>query len=149
QRDKLKLLIRAKTEQEARERLWTSLQLHFEFPQFAQYLNTRVRIFRGDLTGERFGLSDDEYHALVDTTDSLIHCAASLNRKSEKQCLNVNLRGSLEVIQLARHAQNRHGLRRYSHVSTVAVAGKRQDAGVQEDEGICWARPDYDPYAAT
>src|SRR6266852_3805429 len=75
-RDKLNLLIPAKTEQEARERLWTSLQLHFEFPEFFNYLNTRVRIFRGDLTADRFGLSDDEYHALVDTTDSLIHCAA-------------------------------------------------------------------------
>ena len=45
-RDKLNLLVRAKTEQEARERLWTSLQLHLEFPQFNEYLNTRVRIFR-------------------------------------------------------------------------------------------------------
>src|SRR6267143_4073251 len=72
-RDTLNLLVRAKTEQEAHERLWTSLQLHFEFPAFLEYVNTRLRIFRGDLTSERFGLSDDEYHALVDTTDSLIH----------------------------------------------------------------------------
>ena len=147
--DKLNLLVRAKTEQEARERLWTSLQLHLNFPAFAEYLDARVRIFRGDLTAERFGLSDDEYHALVDTTDSVIHCAASLNRKSERQCLNVNLRGSLEVIQLARRAQNRNGLRRYSHVSTVAVAGKRRDEVVTEDAAIDWARSDYDPYART
>src|SRR6266481_2293224 len=148
-RDKLNLLIRAKSEQEARERLWTSLQLHFEFPEFAGYLNSRVRIFPGDLTSDRFGLSDDEYHALVDTTDSLIHCAASLNRKSEKQCLNVNLRGTLEVIQLARRAQSRNGLRRYSHVSTVAVAGKRKNEVVTEDASIDWSRSDYDPYART
>lgn len=148
-RDSLNLLVRAKSEQEARERLWHSLQLHFEFPEFRDYLATRVRIFRGDLTSERFGLSDDEYQKLVDTTDSLIHCAASLNRKSEKQCLNVNLRGSLEVIQLARRIQNRNGLRRYSHVSTVAVAGTRQDEVVREDESIDWARSDYDPYART
>ncbi len=148
--DKLNLLIRAKTEQEARERLWISLQLHFEeFREFYEYLNTRVRVFRGDLTAERFGLSDDEYHALVDTTDSLIHCAASLNRKSEKQCLNVNLRGTLEVIQLARRAQNRNGLRRYSQVSTVAVAGKRKNEVVTEDAAIDWSRSDYDPYART
>ena len=147
--DKLNLLVRANSQQEARERLWQSLQLHFEFPEFLDYVNSRVRIFLGDLTGERFGLSDDEYHALVDTTDSLIHCAASLNRKSEKQCLNVNLRGSLEVIQLARRAQNRNGLRRYSHVSTVAVAGVRKDEVVQEDAAIDWARSDYDPYART
>ena len=147
--DRLNLLVRAKTEQEARERLWRSLQLHMEFAEFLEYLNTRVRIFRGDLTGERFGLGDDEYHALVDSTDSILHCAASLNRKSEKQCLNVNLRGSLEVIQLARRAQNHHGLRRYSHVSTVAVAGKRQNEVVQEDSSIDWQRSDYDPYART
>lgn len=147
--DTLNLLVRAKTEQEAYERLWTSLQLHLAFPEFLEYIKTRVRIFRGDLTSELFGLPDDEYHALVDTTDSLIHCAASLNRKSEKSCLNVNLRGTLEVIQLARRAQNRHGLRRYSHVSTVAVAGKRQNEVVTEDTAIDWSRSDYDPYART
>src|SRR5246500_323921 len=148
-RDSLNLLVRAKSEQEARERLWQSLQLHFEFPEFHDYLNDRVRIFRGDLTGERFGLSHDEYHALVDSTDSVLHCAASLNRKSEKQCLNVNLRGSLEVLQLARRAQNHHGLRRYSHVSTVAVAGQRRNEVVTEDASIDWNRSDYDPYART
>jgi len=147
--DKLNLLVRAKSEQEARERLWASLQLHLDFPELFDYLNTRVRIFLGDLTSECFGLADEEYHALVDTTDSLIHCAASLNRKSEKQCLNVNLRGTLEVIQLARRAQNRNGLRRYSQVSTVAVAGKRKNEVVREDEAIDWARSDYDPYART
>ncbi len=148
-RDTLNLLVRAHTLEEAERRLWQSLQLHFGFPEFIEHLQTRVHIYRGDLTCERFGLEDGEYHTLVDTTDSLIHCAASLNRKSEKQCLNVNLRGSLEVIQLARHAQNRHGLRRYSHVSTVAVAGKRQDAVVQEDEAIDWTLSDFDPYART
>ena len=148
-RDALNLLVRANSEQEARERLWQSLQLHMEFPEFREYLEARVTIFRGDLTSERFGLSDSEYSTLVETTDSIIHCAASLNRKSEKQCLNVNLRGSLEVIQLARRAQDRNGLRRYSHVSTVAVAGHRQNEVVQEDAAIDWARSDYDPYART
>jgi thioester reductase-like protein len=148
-RDKLNLLVRAKNEREARERLWTSLQLHFQFPEFLEHLNTRVRIFRGDLTDERFGLPDDDYGALVDSTDSLIHCAASLNRKSEKQCLNVNLRGTLEIIQLARRAQDRHGLRRYSQVSTVAVAGKRKNEVVTEDNAIDWERSDHDPYART
>ena len=148
-REPLNLLVRAKSDQEARERLWQSLQLHLDFPEFFEFLNSRITIFRGELTTERFGLSDDEYHSLVDTTSSLIHCAASLNRKSEKQCMNVNLRGGLEVIQLARRAQNRNGVLRYSHVSTVAVAGKRQNEVVKEDESIDWARSDYDPYART
>src|SRR6476646_3582539 len=120
-RDSLNLLVRAKNRQEARERLWQSLQLHMEFPEFQERIADRVRIFLGDLTTQQFGLAEDEYRALVESTDSLIHCAASLNRKSEKQCLNVNLRGTLEVIQLARRAQDHHGLRRFSHVSTVAA----------------------------
>ena len=148
-RDTLNLLVRAKTQQEARERLWQSLQLHMDFDEFQEQIAARTKIFLGDLTSQQFGLADDEYHALVESTDSLIHCAASLNRKSEKQCLNVNLRGTLEVIQLARRAQDHHGLRRFSHVSTVAVAGTRQDETVHEDAAIDWARSDYDPYART
>jgi len=148
-RGSLNLLVRAKSDQEARERLWQSLQLHFAFPEFLEYLNARIRIFRGELTNDHLGLSDDDYRTLVDTTHSLIHCAASLNRKSERQCLNTNLRGTLEVIQLARRAQNRNGLLRYSHVSTVAVAGKRHNEVVTEDTAIDWSRSDYDPYART
>ncbi len=148
-RDTLNLLVRAKTQQEARQRLWQSLQLHMDFDEFQEQIAARTKIFLGDLTSQQFGLAGDEYHALVESTDSLIHCAASLNRKSEKQCLNVNLRGTLEVIQLARRAQDRHGLRRFSHVSTVAVAGTRQDEIIHEDAAIDWARSDYDPYART
>lgn len=147
--ERLNVLVRAQSDEEARRRLWQSLQLHMEYPEFREYLETRVRVVLGDLTAERFGLSDEDYDLLADSTDAVIHCAASLNRKSEKQCLNVNLRGSLEVIQLARRAQDRRGLRRYSHVSTVAVAGHRQDEVVQEDQAIDWARSDYDPYART
>ena len=147
--DRLNLLVRAKDEHEAEMRLWKSLQLHFAFPQFHEYLRTRIAIFRGDLTDSQFGLSADDYSCLAQTTDSIIHCAASLNRKSEKACLNVNLRGTLEVIKLAMAARDHHGLRRFSHVSTVAVAGQRSNEVVCEDDAIQWDRSDYDPYART
>jgi thioester reductase-like protein len=145
----LNVLVRARDANEAEGRLWQALQLHLEFPQFYEFLQTRVRVFRGDLTEPAFGLDRDEYDRLVHTTDSVIHCAASLNRKSEKSCLNVNLRGTLEVLTLARHAEHYHGLRRFSQVSTVAVAGKRQNEVVTEDRSIDWERSDYDPYART
>ena len=145
----LNLLVRARDPHEAEERLWRGLQLHVDFPTFYEYLQTRIRIFRGDLTNERFGLSTDDYDRLVHTTDSVIHCAASLNRKSEKSCMNVNLRGTLEVLKLGMRVDHYHGLRRFSHVSTVAVAGHRQDEVVTEDNSIDWNRSDYDPYART
>ena len=145
----LNLLVRARDAQEARGRLWRSLQLHMDFSHFEAHLQSRINIFRGDLTDLHFGLADDDYAHLVRTTDSVIHCAASLNRKSEKTCLNVNLRGTLEVIQLAMRARDHHGLRRFSEVSTVAVAGHRSNEVVQEDLAIDWSRSDYDPYART
>lgn len=145
----LNLLVRARDPQEAAGRLWQALQLHLEFPRFYEYFQTRMRIFCGDLTAPHFGLPDDDYDRLIHTTDSVIHCAASLNRKSEKACLNVNLRGTLEVLLLAQKSNYYHGLRRFSQVSTVAVAGKRQDEVVTEDASIDWDRSDYDPYART
>src|SRR5277367_5345934 len=145
----LNVLVRARDVRDAEGRLWQALQLHLDFPQFYEFLQTKVRIFCGDLTEPGFGLNRDEYDRLVHTSDSVIHCAASLNRKSEKSCLNVNLRGTLEVLTLARHAEHYHGLRRFSQVSTVAVAGKRQNEVVSEDRSIDWERSDYDPYART
>jgi thioester reductase-like protein len=147
--DQLNLLVRAKDDHAAAQRLWQALQLHLNFPRFYEFLKTRIHVFRGDLTGAKFGLSESDYARLSQTTDSVIHCAASLNRKSEKVCLNTNLRGTLEVIKLARAAQDQHGLRRFSDVSTVAVAGHRFNEVVTEDASIDWNRSDYDPYART
>lgn len=145
----LNLLVRARDPHEAEVRLWQAFQLHMDFQHFFELLQTRIRIFRGDLTAPQFGLSPDDYDRLIHTTDSVIHCAASLNRKSEKSCLNVNLRGTLEVVQLAMRSHYYHGLRRFSHVSTVAVCGMRSNEVVTEDASIDWNRSDYDPYART
>ncbi|MGH9738859.1 MAG: SDR family oxidoreductase [Candidatus Acidiferrales bacterium] len=145
----LNLLVRAAEAQEANQRLWRAFQLHMEFGRFEEYLRSRIHVYRGDITNQRFGLDETSYRELVRSTDSVIHCAASLNRKSEKSCLNVNLRGTLEVIQLAMRARDEHGLRRFSHVSTVAVAGQRANEVVEEDSSIDWSRSDYDPYART
>ena len=145
----LNLLVRGRDPHDAELRLWQALQLHLPFPRFHEYLQAKIRIFRGDLTSPQLGLEPGDYDRLVHTTDSVIHCAASLNRKSEKSCLNVNLRGTLEVVQLARRSQYYHGLQRFSNVSTVAVAGKRRHEVVLEDRSIEWERSDYDPYART
>jgi nucleoside-diphosphate-sugar epimerase len=125
------------------------MQIHCDFPRFYSLLKTRINIFLGDLTDPRLGLEEDDYRRMTHSTDSIIHCAASLNRRSEKSCLNVNLRGTLEVVRFALSARDHHGLRRISHVSTVAVAGHRASEVVKEDEAVDWARSDYDPYART
>lgn len=147
-KQRLALLVRAKSVQDAHQRLWKSLQLHMTFGEF-QDLLPRIDVFLGDLTDPLLGLSKDDHARLARSMESVIHVAASLNRKSAKACLNVNLRGTLEVIKLARAAHDHHGLQRFSDVSTVAVAGHRRSEVITEDAAIEWDRSDYDPYART
>ena len=148
--ERLNVLVRAGDRQKAAERLWQAWQLHIpDFEGFAERLRSQVDMYPGDVTLPHFGLDDAEYGRLVTTAESVVHVAATLNRRSEKSCMNVNLRGTLEVIQLARRARELHGLRRFSHVSTVAVAGHRSHEIVTENASIDWARRDYDPYART
>ncbi len=148
-RERLALLVRAKSTEEAEQRLWRAMQLHLDFPTFLDHLRSRIEIYRGDLTSPNLGLDAAAYEKLAKSTDSVIHCAASLNRKSDKSCFNVNLRGTLHVLRLAQSARDHHGLRRFSDISTVATAGKRNNEIVDEAHLIDWARSDYDPYART
>ncbi|MCA9581289.1 MAG: SDR family oxidoreductase [Myxococcales bacterium] len=144
----LQLLVRAKDDNEAREKLWRALQLHMTPEEFwgAQY---RLRYVYGDLHADGLGLSKKDHRRILDTTDSVLHIAASLNRKSSKACFNTNLRGTLSVIVLVRALADRGGFRRFSHVSTNAIAGERKDELVLEDEARDFDRSDYDPYART
>jgi thioester reductase-like protein len=146
--DRIAVLVRAADPEQARQRLWNALQLHCGFPEFQSYLE-RIDVYLGDITLPLLGLSEEAYAELVASTESVIHIAASLNRKSAKACFNVNLRGSLEVLKLARAAHDQHGLARFSDVSTTAVAGSRSSEMVREDTAIDWNRSDYDPYART
>ena len=149
QPDKLGLLVRAKNNEEAINKLWKSLQLHMDYPTFERYMRDRIQIFIGDLTQKKLGLSNNDWEKLSKETSSIIHCAASLNRKSEKTCMNVNLKGTLQFILLAQEIEKNHKLKRFSFVSTVAVAGHRKDEVVLEDDSVDWNRSDYDPYART
>lgn len=147
--ERVALLVRAKNRSEAIKKLWNGLQLHMDEKRFERVLPL-VSFVQGDLTAQDLGMRPEARRQLAHEATSVLHIAASLNRKSEKACLNANLRGTLSVINLAREIeQGKGGLRRFSHVSTVAVCGKRDREVVQEDLAIDWDRSDYDPYGRT
>ena len=137
------------TGDEAAAKLWKALQLHMDADRFYTILD-RIQFIEGDLHADGLGLADTDRAQLLEECDSILHIAASLNRKSSKACFNANLRGTLSVIGLAREiADKQGGLRRFTDVSTTAVAGKRENENVGEDESVDWNRSDYDPYART
>jgi len=157
-------LTRAKDDQAFTEKMWKTLQMHVrasERPKEAAAefyrLMERIELISGDLHAPGLGISQSDMDRIVKDVDSIIHIAASLNRKSAKACLNSNLRGTLSVVKVARaivdgrkkSRKKTRPLRRFSHVSTAAVAGHRQSEVVLEDTAIDWDRSDYDPYGRT
>lgn len=142
------ILTRAKDRADFERKMWNAMQLHMPASQFARSL-PRLEFVRGDLTEPGLGIEPATRARIVAQAESVLHIAASLNRKSEKECLNHNLRGTLSVINLAREIHAKRGLRRFSHVSTAAVAGERHAETVTEDGAIDWKRGDYDPYGRT
>jgi len=144
----LMLLVRGRSRADQLARLWATWQLHLSVDAFAAVL-PRLTLLSGDLHEPALGLPTPARDALRERVTSILHIAASLNRKSEKACLNTNLRGTLSVVQLARHLKDHGRLHRFSHVSTVAVAGHRHREVVEEDAAIDWERSDYDPYGRT
>jgi thioester reductase-like protein len=143
-------LVRATDADAARGRLWHSLQLHFTADELADHLaEGRLRFVLGDITVPRLGLDEESHERLATSHHTLVHIAASLNRRSAKRCFDVNLRGGLAVLQLARRMHDAGNLRLYAHVSTAAVAGKLQGRAVDEEQGLEWGRSDWDPYART
>lgn len=145
---RLALMIRARNRRDALEKLWAQWQLHVGVAEFRD-LAARVEFVPGDLHAPGLGIPEEIRRSLWDKTDSVLHIAASLNRKSERACVHTNLIGGLSVLRLAREMADRGGLRRYSFVSTVAVAGERRREVVTEDGAIQWERRQYDPYART
>lgn len=148
ERPRLALLTRARDRVDFVEKLWRAMQLHWTAEQFSELL-PNIEFVRGDLTAPGLGIDPRDRERLVRSTESVLHIAASLNRKSAKACLNANLRGTLSVIQLARAIIEARGLRRFSAVSTTAVCGRREHEVVTEDDSIEWDRSDYDPYGRT
>ncbi|MEO0325675.1 MAG: SDR family oxidoreductase [Myxococcota bacterium] len=145
--DRVLALTRAKSADEGRAKLWKALQLHMDAKEFWA-LESRVEVVPGDLSAEGLGLGE-RWADVARRADSVLHVAASLNRKSAKACLNHNLRGTLAMIKLAKDAHAAGGLRRFSFVSTSAVAGERDGATLTEDQVIDWELSDYDPYGRT
>jgi thioester reductase-like protein len=143
-------LVRAADPVAARMRLWKNLQLHMPANTLRDHLDAgRLKFLLGDIRAPRLGLEPALYERLVAEHDGVVHAAASLNRRSPSSCFDVNLRGGLTLHQLAADVHRAGHLRRYTFVSTVAIAGRLQDRILPEDEAIDWGRSDWDPYART
>src|SRR3954463_15549936 len=82
------------------------------------------RIVEGDITQPDLGLSPDELDRARQETSTIFHLAAIYDLAVDSAVAShVNVEGTLNVTTFAKSVPN---LRRYNHVSTCYVAGKRE-----------------------
>ncbi len=73
----------------------------------------------GDITKERFGMTEEKYAALCERVNSVIHSAALVSHVgSEEDSYRVNVEGTREVIRFCKRSEAR-----LFHISSYAVAG--------------------------
>ncbi len=138
---KLVVVIRPQEGKPGRQRLATILS-HWEGALSAPL--PRPVCLEGDLTRVGLGLNDEALTWVGQNCDSVLHNAASLNfvgcDRSKEPWLS-NHGGTSSILELCR----RTGIRRFHHVSTAYVSGKRTGL-VREDELDCGQefRNDYE-----
>ena len=128
---KIVALVRAENVANALKRL---KRAWYDWPELLNSLNNKVQVLSGDVTWENLGLSDDDYHYLTSNLTHIIHTVADLRLHAPLKELNkTNVRGTENLLKLAGQAYLKGNFKRFSHVSTAYVAGKRQGT-ILEDE---------------
>ncbi len=83
-----------------------------------------IASIRGDVTQDRFGLSDLAYRRLAESVTGILHAAAGTRFDQPLSAARaVNTEGTARVVELARGAPH---LERFLHISTVYVNGLRR-----------------------
>jgi long-chain acyl-CoA synthetase len=99
----------------------------WEFPDLKSAIGQRIHLLNGDITQDQLAIPDDQYEKLAATVTHIIHTAADLHLNAPLEDLRkTNQTGTLNVLQLAHKIHENGNLKRFSHVSTAYVAGRRK-----------------------
>ena len=114
-------LVRAGDENEARERLRSTLSTLFgRGEDYAE----RVVAVAGDIETEGLGLDEESREHLAAQVADIIHCAASVSFSLPlEESREINVAGTRRLLEFGELCRDRGGLQRFSYVSTAYVAG--------------------------
>ncbi len=98
----------------------------WDWPELINALGKRVEVLKGDISLPDLGLGS-KYYEVVKKATHIIHTAADMRLAGPiDELRKTNVTGTANIIRFAKAVQKDHGLTRYSHVSTVYVAGARK-----------------------
>lgn len=128
------LLVRSKRGMEPTERVSGVLSELFSDTEASRFIN-RIRVMRGDVSLERFGLEEQEYRDLATRTSRIIHCAAAARFDLEiTEARRVNVGGTRNILDFAGECLS---LEKIDYIGTAYVAGRRTGTVTENelDEG--------------
>ena len=126
-------LVRAENKDHALKRL---KRAWWDWPELIETLQTQVKVLPGDVTHENLNISTNDYHSLASSLTHIIHTVADLRLHAPLEELRLtNLQGTCNLIKLAQQAVKNGQFKRFSHVSTAYVAGKRQGIILEDELG--------------
>ncbi|MEU1480907.1 carboxylic acid reductase [Streptomyces sp. NPDC005760] len=106
--------------------------------RYRRLAGRHLEVLAGDVGAPRLGLRDADWDRLAGTVDQIVHSAALVNHVLPyAQLFQPNVLGTAELIRLALTERRK----RFSYVSTVAVAMLPDGSSVGEDADIRTASP--------
>jgi long-chain acyl-CoA synthetase len=125
------VLIRARDDEHARERLEQTLECAFGTAE--PYLH-RVRALAGDITHDGLGLDPDVALEVAASVSEIVHGAASVSFDLPLGAsLTINVEGTRRMLAFAELCALEGGLRRFTYVSTAYVAGTHRGRFGEDD----------------
>ncbi|AYA40776.1 amino acid adenylation domain-containing protein [Xenorhabdus nematophila] len=110
-------LVRAKDDAAAFRRIKNTLS---KYELWNASFAGRIRAVAGDLSKPRFGLSDERYNELANTSDVIFHSAADVNYVHPYRTQRAsNIDSTLNILRLATHGK----AKTVHYVSTIAAFG--------------------------
>ncbi len=112
----------------AEERLLDLLEFYFG-GTLKKTLSKRVFVVNGDITLDKFGLSDIDYSSLGNSTGLVVHTAANVKHFGVYSDFEkINVLGTREVLEFSKTFNNK-----LVHVSTMSVSGSLADSRYGSD----------------
>lgn len=115
-------LVRGENQLHAENRLSNCYQYYFK--EGLRVNSNRIKILKGDLLQQNFGLARSVYRKLEDEIDTIVHSAADVNlTKDYSKLVHTNLTSTQNIIALAQSKKSKS----IHYISTLAVSGYPAD----------------------
>jgi thioester reductase-like protein len=100
---------------------------------------SKVECIQGDVTDDKFGLSEEEYNRLAKCVDAVVNSAVRADHtakyckvpeEKKQDARNVNVKGTIRVLEFATHSRLKH----VYHASTILTITTADEEGCLSEE---------------